>query len=319
MKCITIQSRKVLDEVLQYGDYKNRENRGANEELKNGYEMMKRGYRYEGYPIFMGIVGKKVEFYGVDFEKDLVAIEMDIPKNEIKMQDYYNWTDYIYYSRYQKEFDEVFVGFKDVDDYGKAMLEQGVDKERLGKIDVYQGTVEVLKKEWITAIGFNLTKLNREHNGSGGNNKLKELKDYCEVMSIEEYEEAHPIIITKDLVMKGLEQDIIHIIQNENDGEIAAQIGDYWFYFTNEDNDLSVEEYLKNHHTNEISDLLCDAMNSLGAGPYSEATELLYYKTYLEENIRDKNMSLDKKIQFASNSKNETIKENIKSDLFQER
>lgn len=67
--------------------------------------------------------------------------------------------------------------------------------------------------------------------------------------------------IPKEWILNGLKSGIIQIINNENDHEIAAQIGDFWFYFTNVDANLEATKFLKDHEINVIADMIHDVIN----------------------------------------------------------
>lgn len=109
MKCITVQNKNVLQQLLENSEYYLPDDRyfvGRNR--KDAYEFMKKEYRYSNYPIFLSPVGFKVEMYGADFSDSSVAIEFDIPDNMVHMQRYYDWCDFLYYSNSPKEFNDVF-------------------------------------------------------------------------------------------------------------------------------------------------------------------------------------------------------------------
>lgn len=93
-------------------------------------------------------------------------------------------------------------------------------------------------------------------------------------------------IISKEMILKGLEKGVVRIINNPNDGEIAAQIGDYWFYFAGqENNELSVKEYLELYTNEEIAEYIEATINEDPINGYSEegAGEWLYYRSVLHE------------------------------------
>lgn len=79
-------------------------------------------------------------------------------------------------------------------------------------------------------------------------------------------------------VRRALVNGTIKLINNPNDGCLAAQCGDYWFYFANRgDEFMSPEEYKKTHHIRAATARIVAAMDGLGQ------TEQDYYRSVLEE------------------------------------
>lgn len=92
--------------------------------------------------------------------------------------------------------------------------------------------------------------------------------------------------ITKEMIFKGLCNETIRIINNPNDDCIAAQIGSYWFYFTESENeDLSSEEYYETYTKEEITDMIYDVINDepINGETEDDASEWLYYRACLLE------------------------------------
>lgn len=104
MRAITVQHKDVLKQLLTSGSYKADMDNVKYDNLKNAYEFMMQAYGYRTCPIFLAPVGEKVEFYGASFDEDHVAIEFDIPEDRIRIQKYYDWTDFVYFLEYQDEF-----------------------------------------------------------------------------------------------------------------------------------------------------------------------------------------------------------------------
>ena len=95
--------------------------------------------------------------------------------------------------------------------------------------------------------------------------------------------------ISKELIAKGLQQGIINIIKNPNDGCISAMIGDFWFYFANDDYE-TIEDYkLRNSHEDMINDIY-NAINDepINGETEDEASEWLYYRAVLLETANKK-------------------------------
>lgn len=87
--------------------------------------------------------------------------------------------------------------------------------------------------------------------------------------------------ITKDLIEKGLQQNIITI--DKSDDLLAAYIGEYWFYICS-DPDRNQEDFSQA----QIIDMIWLAVNDEPINDDNEdyATECLYYKYFLEERIQ---------------------------------
>lgn len=97
-------------------------------------------------------------------------------------------------------------------------------------------------------------------------------------------------ILTKELIKKGLEQGIVKIIQNPNDDCISCQIGEYWFYFIGlEDENKTPKEILSSYTQDE----LCVQIEMAIKGLYID--EQSYYKCYLEEHLKDKEIKKNNK------------------------
>ena len=173
MRAITVQHKDVLKQLQTNGSYVADINNVKYDNLKNAYEFMMRAYGYRTCPIFLAPVGHKVEFYGASFDEDHVAIEFDIPEDRIRIQKYYDWTDFVYFLEYQDEFYPSI--YSDVYEFGNAIL---VDTTTLNEWCAYQITVDELRRDWIVDTTGQLDRLDHLHNGSGGQNILNELSFY---------------------------------------------------------------------------------------------------------------------------------------------
>lgn len=177
MKVITIQNKAVLDILNKDGIYKATYDR-VSDNLVKPYKALAKEYKYNYCPIFVGVVGKYCEFYGAKLENS-VAIELDIPDDEIKLQDYYNWVDVIYFMEdndyIKDEFKKVFDISKvpNIETYTKMVLNDLIEDHR-----AVQGTIPYIKHEWISDILYDLTKFEKLHVGSGGRNILNSLNMY---------------------------------------------------------------------------------------------------------------------------------------------
>lgn len=88
--------------------------------------------------------------------------------------------------------------------------------------------------------------------------------------------------ITKSMIRNGYKNGIIFLISNPNDGCIAAQIGDNWFYFAGSENEnMTVEEYKEEYTSEEIVDYIFTVLDSDFKTEFED--EYLYYYYYLKE------------------------------------
>lgn len=174
MKIVTIQNKAVLNIINTEGIYKASYSR-VSENLLAPYKALAKEYNYTSCPIFAGVVGKYCEFYGAKTEHS-VALELDIPDEEVSFQDYYNWVDVIYYMEASKEeFEETFntALVPNIETYTKMVLNDKVEPNR-----AVQATIPYIKKEWIINTLSDLTKFEETHVGSGGRDILNELNYY---------------------------------------------------------------------------------------------------------------------------------------------
>lgn len=171
MKCITIQNKIVLEKILNDGIYYKEFN--INDDIKTkSYEFIKNTYNYLYYPIFLSIIGYRAELFGISFDKDMIAIELDIPDNEVKIQKYYDWTDFIYFNEYRNEFKGSI--FNSIEEFGNYVL---LNSE-LNDEDTFQATIQYIKKEWLISFTCNISNIEYLHCGTGGRNVLRDLEFY---------------------------------------------------------------------------------------------------------------------------------------------
>lgn len=85
--------------------------------------------------------------------------------------------------------------------------------------------------------------------------------------------------ISRELVESGIDEGIIRF--GIQDGTLAAYIGDYWFYIAEEGNR---EEDIAH---DELAFLVYETVNDepINADDEEDATECLYYKYFLEEQL----------------------------------
>lgn len=86
--------------------------------------------------------------------------------------------------------------------------------------------------------------------------------------------------ISRELVEEGIDNELI--LFGVEDDQLAAYIGDYWFFVTDE---LGTTE--DDYSPEELTDLVYEAINDepINSDDEDEATESLYYKYFLEERL----------------------------------
>lgn len=170
MRLITIQHKTVLDSLNTTGVYKANINR-VSPNLSKPYRFMMSEYGYNTCPIFLAIEGRYAEMFGAKTEHDCIALELDIPDNLVKIQDYYDWADVIFYMEYPEEFSD---DPNEVYEFAKETLHQTSFKLKRA----LQATVSELRKEWLINTLPCPDLLIRKHVGSGGRDILQPLHCY---------------------------------------------------------------------------------------------------------------------------------------------
>lgn len=150
MRVITIQRKEVVLELLIKGEYRVKDDAPISENHIKPYKFMMKQYNYRTRPIFMCKVGERCNFGGAKTD-EVVLIELEIPDRFCKIQDYYSWSDFIYFTELYWEYEE-FNGCKTVEDFGKYVLNKFKDKNITDHNLVYQVTTQLLRKSWIKAI-----------------------------------------------------------------------------------------------------------------------------------------------------------------------
>ena len=176
MKCITVQHKDVLRQLYENGEYRADICR-VSENLIKPYEFMMEYFGWKSCPIFASPVGFNTNMGGAKFFDGYVAIEIDVPIEYIKMQRYYDWTDFIYFTECPGDFEDAcnVDRFNSVEDWAKTILNIDINHNC---IDPMQVTLEFIHKDWITGSTPNLSKLDKEQNDSGGDYKLQPLLYY---------------------------------------------------------------------------------------------------------------------------------------------
>ena len=173
MRVITIQSRAVLTQLNKTGKFTVPNEAPISKNLVEPYRFMMKHYGYTNRPIFMCPVGHRVEFGGAKFN-DAFIIELEIPDRFCKIQDYYGWSDFIYFTELPMEFDE-FNGCKTVEQFGKYVLDMYKSGFSTNDNIVYQVTTQFLRKSWVKKIiPVNSGFIDRYYD-TGGRNMLKSI------------------------------------------------------------------------------------------------------------------------------------------------
>lgn len=82
------------------------------------------------------------------------------------------------------------------------------------------------------------------------------------------------------LIENGIDENIIEFVNNPNDGAIACQIGEYWFYFIGLKDEYITPHKLRKQYTDEeLAKMIYNAITEL------EDEEKDYYRYYLEEHL----------------------------------
>lgn len=150
MRVITIQHKNVLKTLYQTGEYRVGAKVPVSNNLIKPYEFMMKHYNYKNRPIFMCPVGYCVNFGGAD-TNDTYIVELEIPDRYCKIQDYYGWSDFIYFTEMPYAY-EPFHGCDTVEQFGKYILNMYKDGFACNKDTVYQVTTQFLRKNWVLKV-----------------------------------------------------------------------------------------------------------------------------------------------------------------------
>lgn len=140
--------------------------------LARPYRFMMSEYDYNTCPIFLAIEGHYAEMYGAKTKPDCIALEFDIPDALVKKQDYYDWTDVIFFMEYPEEYS---TNKNDVYEYARQVLHQNEFEQKRA----LQATVSELRQEWLIDTLPCPDLLIKKHVGSGGRDILQSLHNYA--------------------------------------------------------------------------------------------------------------------------------------------
>ena len=138
--------------------------------LVEPYRFMMKHYNYKHRPTFLAPVGYYVNFCGATLD-NACLITLDIPDKYIKIQDYYMWSDFIYFSEMPHEIQQTY-NVRNVNELGRRVLDQF--KDGIEKNDtVYQVTTQFLLKSWVRKIERLTPEFIDAYIDTGGVNVLK--------------------------------------------------------------------------------------------------------------------------------------------------
>ncbi len=169
MKLITIQHKNVLDQLLSGNKYV--ATRKVENFLQSAYNTLKKEYNYENNPVFACPIDRYCEFMGASTE-DTYLIELDVPDEFIKLQNYYEWSDLIYFSESPEDWDS---DIADLENFIKDTLNGNRTED---KDEIIQATIPYIEPSWVISYHELTKKFINKHIGSGGNNILKEIENY---------------------------------------------------------------------------------------------------------------------------------------------
>ncbi len=79
-------------------------------------------------------------------------------------------------------------------------------------------------------------------------------------------------------IVNGLWDGTVKLISNPNDGCLACQIGEYWFYFIgSEDENLKPEEVKHHYDVFTIAQMILEAMIDLDDDEYTYYCDILQF------------------------------------------
>ena len=151
MRLITVQHRSIIEYLRQNKVYHVDDRLPVASNLVEPYKFMMKHYQYKHRPIFCCPVGFCCNFGGCNDREGSYIIEMEVPDKLCRIQDYYGWSDFIYFTELPNEFSE-FKGLKTVKQFGVYVLDMYRDKNSLDRRLCYQVTIPSIHRSWIKKI-----------------------------------------------------------------------------------------------------------------------------------------------------------------------
>lgn len=166
MRCWTIQSLEAFDILQTTGSYFTDRLPGNNTKLRKAYEYAKEKYQFKHTPIFLVPETGPASFYGAAFENS-IGILVDVPDELVHIQDYYNWSDIIYFvggkDHNLEEFNEIFnlEMFPTPEAYADDVLfNSELSDERENQV-----MIDHLEKDWVIAVHRDVLDLIKRRTG----------------------------------------------------------------------------------------------------------------------------------------------------------
>lgn len=164
MVLVTVQNKKVFDTLAHNAYYAPAV---KSDNLKSPYQMMCKHYKWDiTAPVFACVKGKYCNFFGCNTENAYI-LTLNVPDNIVKLQDYYNWVDIIYFTEFPNEW-ESSMSFTEFT--AKTLDGLGTDDPR----STIQATIPYIRPEWLTSYKPFTENFNK-YIGSGGNTKLEDI------------------------------------------------------------------------------------------------------------------------------------------------
>ena len=172
MRCITIQRKEVVEYLRKNKIYHVPMNSPLGENLIKPYKFMMKHYGYKYRPIFMCVVGHNCNFGGACTQGTYI-IEMEIPDRYCKLQHYYNWSDFIYFTELPEEW-EPWNRINTVRQFGYWTLDLYKNKKPQND-DVIQVTTQFINRNWIKKIIPMNEQFDKMYVDNGGVNVLQSI------------------------------------------------------------------------------------------------------------------------------------------------
>lgn len=178
MQVITIQNKNIINQLLKDGEFHYSKLDTVPNILTAPYKIMMKQYNYKYRPIFTCPVGYYVNFGGAHIDNALL-LQLNIPDKFCKIQDYYQWSDLVYFGQDLKSFEIEIkgnpIGIKTYKEYCKYILNI-YNNRYTSKEAVYQVTTQFLRKNWIEHIANINNNFLDLYYDTGGRNILHSIK-----------------------------------------------------------------------------------------------------------------------------------------------
>lgn len=109
------------------------------------------------------------EVYGAKLGQDYRLIGLKVPESEVRFQEYYNWTDYIYFYENPDEWE----GEEDLHSYLKRTANVQFDRSK-----VMQAVISRIEPGWVRRVVNIPQTFLDNHCGSGGSNVIRSIESY---------------------------------------------------------------------------------------------------------------------------------------------